>query len=67
MKTNTKRKIMMIAASFLTTVLGWVLVNRFLISISLWKWLVITVGMTALNMPLEYMMKKYFPEVKEEE
>jgi hypothetical protein len=67
MKTNVKRKTMMIAASFLTTVLGWVLVNRFLISISLWKWLVITVGMTALNMPLEYMMKKYFPEVKEEE
>lgn len=67
MKTNVKRKTMMIAASFLTTVLGWVLVNRFLISISLWKWLVITFGMTALNMPLEYMMKKYFPEVKEEE
>lgn len=64
MNAKMKRKALLMAASFLTTILAWVLINRFLISIPLWKFIVIELGVTALNMPLETAIKKYYPEDK---
>ena len=64
MNAKMKRKALLMAASFLTTILAWVLINRFLISIPLWKFIVIELGVTALNMPLESAIKKYYPEDK---
>ena len=64
MNAKMNRKALLMAASFLTTILAWVLINRFLISIPLWKFIVIELGVTALNMPLESAIKKYYPEDK---
>ena len=64
MNRKMKRKVLLMAASFLTTILAWVLINRFLVAMPLWKFIVIELGVTALNMPLEGAIKKYYPEDK---
>jgi hypothetical protein len=64
MNAKMKRKALLMAASFLTTILAWVLINRFLVEMPLWKYIVIVIGATSLNMPLETAIKKYYPEDK---
>jgi|GEM_PF-3322474 len=64
MNAKMKRKALLMAASFLTSILAWALINRFLVEMPLWKFIVIELGVTALNMPLESAIKKYYPEHK---